>query len=211
MLRNYLKIAFRTLWKNKKLSIINITGLATGMACSLLIFLFVQDEFSYDKFYPEANLIHRVVKDFINDDGSRIPDATTPGPLAPAMQREIPEVEKIARIHPNWGGTTLMAYGNKKNSEEKVWRVDSSFFDVFTIPFIRGDSKSALKDINSIVITESTAKRYFFGEDPIGKILKMNGREDVTVTGVVADVPPQSHFHYDFLLSYRRLSSDAET
>src|SRR3990170_1103265 len=180
MLKNYLKIAFRTLWKNKKLSLINIGGLATGIACSLLIFLFVMDELSYDKHHHESELIHRVVKDFINDDGSRIPDATTPGPLAAAMQREIPEVEKITRLHPNWGQTTLIEYGDKKISEEKVCRVDSSFFDVFTIPFIKGDSKSALRDINSIVLTESTARRYFRNEDPIGKTLRMNGTEDVT-------------------------------
>ena len=211
MLRNYLKIAFRTLWKNKKLSFINIVGLATGMACSLLIFLFVKDELSYDKHHHESALIHRVVKDFINDDGSRIPDATTPGPLAAAMQREIPEVEKITRLHPNWGESTLIEYGDKKNLEEKVCRVDSSFFDVFTISFIKGDSKSALSDINSIVLTESTAKRYFSNEDPMGKTLRMNGTEDVTVTAVIADVPPQSHFHYDFLLSYRRLGEQAET
>ena len=211
MLRNYFKIALRTLWKNKKLSIINVAGLASGMACTLLIFLFVQDEFSYDKFYPEANLIHRVVKDFINDDGSRIPDATTPGPLARAMQREIPEVEKITRINPNWGGTTLIAYGEKRISEEKVWRVDSSFFEVFSISFIKGEAKSALSDINSIVLTESAAQRYFPQEDPIGKTLKMNGRDDVTVTAVISDVPAQAHFHYDFLLSYRRLPAQAET
>jgi putative ABC transport system permease protein len=205
MLKSYLKIAIRTIWKNKKLSAINIFGLATGMACSLIIFIFVEDELSYDRHHQDASRIHRVVKDFINDDGSRIPDATTPGPLAAAMQREIPEVESIARIHPNWGGTTPMEYGDKKMSEEKVWRVDSSFFDVFSVKFLKGDSKSALKDINSIVITESTAKRYFGAEDPIGKVIKMNNQDDITVTAVINDVPPQAHFHYDFLLSYRRL------
>src|ERR1043165_2066915 len=100
MIKNYLKIAFRTLWKKKKLSSVNIFGLATGMACSLLIFLFVQDELSYDKHHADADRIYRVVKDFINDDGSRIPDATSPGPLAKAMQDEIPEVESVTRVYP---------------------------------------------------------------------------------------------------------------
>jgi putative ABC transport system permease protein len=212
MFKNYLKIAFRTLWKNKKLSTINIFGLAVGMACSLLIFLFVQDELSYDKHHRDASRIRRVVKDFINDDGSRIPDATTPGPLAGALQRELPEVEHITRLHPDWGGTARMEYGDKKVTERKVWRVDSSFFDVFTVPFIKGDPETALLDINSIVLTESAAMRYFSkDEDPMGKTLKMNGRDDVTVTAVIADVPPQSHFHYDFLLSYRRLPAQAHT
>jgi putative ABC transport system permease protein len=211
MFENYLKIALRTLWKNKKLSTINIVGLAIGMACSLLIFLFVQDELKYDKHHADASNIHRVVKDFINDDGSRIPDATTPGPLAAAMQKEIPEVVAVTRLHPNWGGTTVMQYEGKTISEEKVCRVDSSFFQVFTVPFLKGDPKTALADINSIVITESAARRYFGNDDPIGKTLKMDREADVTVTAVVADVPPQSHFHYEFLLSYRRLGSNAET
>ena len=211
MLRNYLKIALRTLWKNKKLSAINIFGLAIGISCSLLIFLFVQDELAYDKDHQDADRIYRVVKDFINDDGSRIPDATTPGPLAAAMQREIPEVETISRLHPSWGGTTRFEYGDKKMTEEKVIRVDSSFFKVFTVPFLQGDPNTALSDNNSIILTERTAKRYFGNEDPIGKVMRMNTREDVTVTAVVADVPPQAHFHYDFLMSYRRLGLSAET
>jgi putative ABC transport system permease protein len=211
MLKNYLKIALRTLWKNKKLSAINIFGLAIGIGCSLVIFLFVQDELQYDKHHADSELIYRVVKDFINDDGSRIPDATSPGPLAAAMQKEIPEVEVITRVHPAWGGTTRMEYEVNKTTEDKVWRVDSSFFKVFTVPFIAGDAKTALGDINSIVLTRSAAERFFGNEDPIGKVIKMDGRDDVTVTAVVEDVPPQSHFHYDFLLSFRRLGPNVDT
>lgn len=210
MLRNYLKIAFRTLVKNKKLALINIFGLATGMACSLLIFFFVVDELSYDRFHKDSERIYRVVKDFINDDGTRIPDATTPAALAPAMQREIPEVVSVTRIHPNWGGTTLVEYRDKKISEALVWRVDSSFFEVFTFQFLKGDATSALQDVNSVVITETIAQRYFGDEDPIGKVLRLNQRDDVTVTAVIEDVPAQSHFHFDFLLSFRRLPRDLD-
>src|SRR5882762_1414590 len=102
MFKNYFKIAIRNLWKNKGLSFINIFGLASGMACSLLIFLFVTDELSYDRFNKGADRIYRVVKDFVNDDGSRLPDATTTPDLAPAMQREIPGVETFTRVFPNW-------------------------------------------------------------------------------------------------------------
>ena len=211
MLLNYFKIALRTLIKNRKLSLINVFGLALGMACSLLIFLFVEDELRYDKFHNDSGSIYRVVKDFINDDGSRIPDATTPAPLAAAMQREIPEVISVTRIHPNWGGTTLVEYGDKKISEEKLWRVDSSFFDVFTFKFVKGDPKTALSDINSIVLTESAAHRYFGDDDPMGKTLKLNQRNDVTVTAVIENVPPQSHFHFDFLMSFRVLPRAIET
>src|SRR3954464_3040098 len=103
MFRNYIKVALRNLWKNKVFSFINIFGLATGMACSLLIFLFVKDEVSYDSFHKDASHIYRVVKDFVNDDGSRLPDATTPPALASFMQREIPEVATTTRVFPNWG------------------------------------------------------------------------------------------------------------
>ncbi len=144
MIQNHLKIALRNLWKNKGFSSINIFGLAVGITCSLLIFLFVQDELSYDKFNKDSDNIYRVVKDFVNDDGSRLPDATTPPALAPAMQKEIPEVINVTRVFPNWGSNFLISYGDKKISEEKLYRVDSSFFDVFTFPFIQGEFKKSI-------------------------------------------------------------------
>ncbi len=211
MFKNYYRIALRTLWKNKKLTAINIIGLASGLACSLMIFLYVEYERGYDKSHTDAPNIYRVVKDFINDDGTRIPDATTPGPLAAVMQENLAEVQSITRIHPDWGGTVRISNEEKKFTESKVWRVDSSFFDVFTVKFLKGDATSALADINSVVLTESTAKRYFGNDDPIGKTLSMNGTDHVTVSAVINDVPAQSHFHYDFLLSYRRLPPAANT
>src|SRR5882757_5702764 len=114
MLRNYLKIAFRSLLRHRSISFINIVGLAVGMACCLLILLFVQDELSYDRQNADASRIYRIAKDFVNDDGSRLPDATTPTALAPAMQRELPEVEHVTRIFPAWGNKALMEYGDKK-------------------------------------------------------------------------------------------------
>ncbi|MEP6594463.1 MAG: ABC transporter permease, partial [Ginsengibacter sp.] len=159
MLRSYFKTTFRNLWKNRGFSFINIFGLATGIACSLLIFLFVTDELSYDRFNKDTGNVYRIVKDFVNDDGSKIPDATTPAALAPAMQREIPGVASITRIRPNWGRSYLIKYGNKKITEEKLFGVDSSFFDVFTFPFVKGNPKTAFRDINSIVLTKSAAKK----------------------------------------------------
>jgi putative ABC transport system permease protein len=179
-------------------------GLATGIACSLLIFLFVKDELSYDKFHKDSDNIYRVVKDFVNDDGSRIPDATTPAPLAAAMQKEIPEVLSVTRIHPNWGGSYLLKYANKKITEEKVYGVDSSFFDVFTFPFIRGDAKSAFKDVNSIVLTQSSAKKLFGNVNPVGKVINIDAFGDMMVSGVIKDVPHNSHFHFDYLVSFRK-------
>jgi putative ABC transport system permease protein len=208
MIKNYFKIALRNLLKYKGFSFINIFGLATGMACSLLIFLFVKDETSYDLYHKDAGRTYRVVKDFINDDGSRIPDATSPAALAPAMQREIPEVESVTRLMPNWGASWLVEYGNKKISEQKFWRADSNFFDVFTYSFIKGDPKTALGDVSSVVITETVAKRYFGNGDPMGKTLKISCcGGSLKVTGVIKDVPANSHFHFDLLSSFRQLGN----
>ncbi len=120
MLKNYFKIAFRNLWRAKAFSFINIFGLAIGMACSLLIFLFVKDEISYDRFHKDADNIYRVVKDFVNDDGTTLPDATTPPALAPAMQKEIPEIASVTRVFPSWGGNFLIKHGNKRITEERL-------------------------------------------------------------------------------------------
>src|SRR5215210_534986 len=204
MLRNYFKTAFRNLWKNRGFSFINIFGLATGIACSLLIFLFVKDELSYDRFHKDADNVFRIVKDFVNDDGSKIPDATTPAALAPAMQKEIPEVVSITRVRPNWGRSYLIKYKDKKITDEKLYGVDSSFFDVFTFPFVKGDAKNAFREVNSIVLTESAAKKYFINEDPIGKTINVDAYGDMMVSGVIKDVPDNAHFHFDYLVSFRK-------
>jgi putative ABC transport system permease protein len=204
MLSNYFKIAFRTLWKNKKLSFINILGLTTGITCSLLIFLFVSNELSYDRFHQDAQSVHRVVKDFIHDDGARIPDATTPAPLAPALVKEIPGVKQATTIFTF--GDYLVEHEDKRFNEGKIWRVDKGFFDVFTIPYLQGNPRTALEDKTSVVLTQSTAKRYFGNSDPIGKTLKIDS-EAFKVTGIVRDMPANSHFHFDFLLSLTTLSS----
>jgi len=210
MIKNYFKIAWRSLLKQKGFSFINIFGLATGMACSLLIFLFVKDETSYDRFHNDAGQIYRVVKDFVNDDGSRLPDATTPPALAPAMQRDIPEVAVTTRVFPGWGANFLIKYGDKKISEDKLYRVDSSFFDVFTFPFVHGNAKDAFREVQSIVLTESSAKRYFGNDNPVGKTLQIDRLGNLMVSGVLKDVPHASHFHFDFLISTRKFGGNID-
>jgi putative ABC transport system permease protein len=209
MIKNYIKIAFRSFLKHKGFSLINICGLAIGITCSLLIFLFVENELSYDRFHKGGDDVYRIVKDFINDDGSRIPDATTPAALAPAMNREIPEVVSITRIRPNWGRSYFIKYKDKRITEEKIYGVDSSFFDVFTFPFVVGNPKTAFKEINSIVLTQTAAKRYFGNDNAIGKTLNVDAFGDLLVTGVMKDVPANAHFHFDFLVSFRRQPGNA--
>ena len=210
MIKNYFKIAWRSLLKQKGFSFINIFGLATGMACSLLIFLFVKDETSYDRFHQDAGQIYRVVKDFVNDDGSRLPDATTPPALAPAMQKDIPEVATTTRVFPGWGANFLIKYGDKKINEDKLYRVDSSFFDVFTFPFVHGNARDAFKEVQSIVLTESSAKRYFGNDNPLEKTLQIDRLGNLMVTGVIKDVPHASHFHFDFLISTRKFGGNID-
>ena len=200
MLSNYLKIALRSLRKHRVVSFINIFGLAVGLACGLLIFLFVRDEWSYDRFNANADRTYRIVKDFVNDDGSRLPDATTPPALAPAMLHEIPEVEQATRIFPSWGGKYLIRYGEKSFTEDRLFRVDSNFFDVFSMLFLEGGAATAFHELNSIVITQTIARKYFGAQDPLGKVLRTDAG-DLKVTGVVKDVPDPAHFHFDFLIS----------
>ena len=205
MFKNYFKIAFKNIMRNKIFSFINIFGLASGMACSLLIFLFVKDEISYDRFNKDFGNIYRVVKDFVNEDGTKVPDATTPPALAVAMQREIPGVVSATRFfaNPDWGQNFLFKYEDKKFNEQKIFFVDSNFFNVFTLPFVKGNPHNAFKDANSIVITENVAKKYFGSENPIGKTFvaeQFPQSLPVTVTGVIKNIPQNSHFHFDFAI-----------
>jgi len=206
MFKNHLLIAVRTILKHKIFSAINLFGLAVGIACFAVIMLYIQDELAYDKFHPEANRIHRVVKDFVNDDGSKTPDATTPPALLPALRREIPEIEQAVRLFPSWGYKPLLTYGEKTFYEESFLRVDSTFFEVFTFTFVRGEAKSAFAQPLSIVLTESMARKYFGDEDPMGKTLIFDQRHSLQVSGIMKDVPAQAHFKFDFLIPLRSLS-----
>ncbi len=205
MIKNYLKIALRNLWKNKALSFINIFGLASGIACALLIILFIKDELSFDKFNKDPERIFRVVKDFVNEDGTTLPDATTPPALATAMQKDIPEIESTVRIFSNWGSKYLIKYNDKIFYEESLYRADSSIFTLFNFPFIKGNSATAFKQLKSIVFTQTAAKKYFGDDDPIGKTVNIDPMGPHTVTGVIKDIPSNSHFNFDFLISTRTL------
>jgi putative ABC transport system permease protein len=198
MLKNYIKIALRNFLKHIGFSFINIFGLAIGVACCLLIVLFVLDEVSFDRYHEKVDQIYRVgINGYINN--TRFQGVITCSPMAQTLVREYPEVTAATRLR-NFG-FPVFRYEDKVYSEERVFWVDQSFFDVFTVSFIRGDMSTALAEPNSIVLTRSMALKYFGDEDPIGKSLNADKRRDYLVTGVVEDTPRNSYFHYDFLAS----------
>jgi putative ABC transport system permease protein len=188
MFKNYLKIAFRNIIRHKGHSFINIAGLAIGMAVCILILLWIQHELSYDKFHEKADNIYRVIQE-------RSP--VTPTPLAPTLKKEIPEVIQATRYR--WVGNPLIKYGEKSFSDDKLFLVDPSFFDIFSFKFLKGDPGAALKNPFSAVLTEKTAQKYFGDEDPIGKSILVDNRLLVKVTGVIENVPENSHIQFDLL------------
>lgn len=196
MLKNYIKIAIRNLLKYKGTSFINILGLSVGIACCILISLFVLDELSYDRYHEKSDQIYRVTLQGIIGT-NEFNGAITCAPMAAAMVRDFPEVTAATRFR-NFGFPVLR-YGEKVFSEERFFWADPTIFDVFTIPFIKGNPKTALSKPNTVVITQTMAKKYFGNENPMGKILNADRRRDYLITGVVEDVPHNSHFHFDFL------------
>lgn len=195
MFRNYLKIALRNIVRNKIFSIINILGLAIGLACFILIFLWVKDETGYDRFHENADRLYRLLqKDHANPEFIW---TTTPTPLGPVLKEKIPEVEAFTRF---WFGGSLVKYEDKIFFEDEIRLVDPYFFHMFTFPFVEGDIESALPNIDAIVLTESTARKYFGDEDPVGKMLNIRDTLDLTVTAIVEDPPKKSHLRFTMLL-----------
>ena len=212
MLKNYIKIAFRNLNKSKGYAFINIAGLAIGMACCLLIVLYIQDELSYDNFHENADRIFRVVASS-SEDG--IPsNANGIFGTGPALKKDFPEVEDYVRIRKMGQGKKIyMGYEDRKFYEEWFFFADPSIFTLFTFPLIRGDADKALSEPNSIVITEAMANKYFGNDDPMGKTLETDPYNTgemmlFQVMGIAKDVPHNSHFHFDFLASYVNQTED---
>jgi putative ABC transport system permease protein len=174
MIINYIKIVVRGLLKGKTFSLINIVGLALGLSCFTIIMLYVENEISFDKFHQDSNNVVRVVKDFVNPDGTAIPDATTPPALAKAIRDELPEAEHVTRFVPTGGRRNLIEYGDKRFYELNVLRVDSSFLNVFDFELVKGSKNNPFNGIHSMLMTESTARKYFGDENPVGKIVKTN-------------------------------------
>ena len=196
MLKNYVKVALRNLGRQAGYSLINIAGLAVGVACCILILLYVQNEMSYDRHNQNLDQIYRVVlrgsvggKDFNT--------ATACAPMAQTLVADFPEVVQATRVRSF--GFPVMRYQDQVFSEEHFYWADSTFFDVFSATFMQGNARTALTKPNTVVLTRSTAEKYFGSENPIGRSINADNRRDYLVTGVVEDPPETSHFHFDFL------------
>ncbi|MEK6481360.1 ABC transporter permease [Catalinimonas sp. 4WD22] len=197
MFRNYFKVATRNLAKHKFYSILNILGLAIGMTCCLLIFLYVQHELSYDRFHSKVDRIYRLVTD-IKTPTETLNVGETSSPMAPYMKVDLPEVEEIVRLD---DARFLLQREDQTFQEDEAMLADSSFFEVFSFTLLEGDPKTALKAPFSIVLTENAAQKYFGHEDPMGQRLLLEGEYDCMVTGVMENVPENSHFTFEVLMS----------
>lgn len=209
MIRNYLKIAIRNLWRNKGFSAINIFGLAIGIATCLIIMLFVNNELSYDRFNKKANHIVRVSFQG-NVQGEKMNESTVMAPVAQTLKADFPEVKEATRIRDY--GTPKLIYGDKSFREDDFAFVDSNFFKVFTLPLIQGDAATALAEPNTVVITKALAQKYFGKEDPIGKVISFKDGKNAPckVTGMIDKVPVNSHFHFDLFASLSSLPDSRE-
>jgi len=199
MIRNYMKIALRNIKKHKGFSFINITGLSIGLTCTILMLAYVHHELSYDRFHKNAENIYKVI---CKTEGGL--NALSPGALKSAVLDGFPEVINAARVCP-WGGylnfNGSIRYEGNRYIENRFFIVDQEFLDIFTFPLISGNPQKALSEPFSIVLTQEMAEKYFGNEDPMGRILKFDNKYDYKITGILKEVPVNSHFMFDFLVS----------
>ncbi len=203
MIRNYLIATFRNLFRQKGYSIINILGLAIGFAAFILIMLHVADELSYDRFHSRADRIYRVsVNGMVAGDALNV--AVSAPPTGEAMVREIPQIITFTRVD-EFPQSVHFSYEERSFYQEGLLFVDSTFFDVFSFDLLQGNPSRALTEPYSLVLTKTVADKFFEGADPVGKVIRMNNNASFKVTGVVADPPLNSHFHFQALASFSTL------
>jgi putative ABC transport system permease protein len=205
MIKNYFKIAWRNLVKNKTFSAINIIGLASGLACFIMIALYVADELSYDQYNEKANRIYRVNGDIVFG-GNKLHMAASSDPMGPTLKKDYPQVEEYVRFY-DPGGIKRIKKGNEYIRETNTVFADSTLFNVFSLPALAGDTKTALNEPNTVVITESTAKKYFGTANAVGKTIETGtGKSGLyKVTAVIKDMPHNSHFNFDFIFTMKNV------
>jgi len=205
MIKNYLKVAIRNLIKHKGYAFINILGLAVGIAASVLIFLYILNEMSYDAFHEKADRTYRLTADWSNKGDSRIHQLGTPFILAKTIRENYPQVEAITQLSGPLGDV-IVRYRDIAFKETDVFCAEPSFFDVFSFPLLEGNPETSLEDTNKLIITQSLAQKYFGDEEPLGKTIEMQASDEkilFEVTGVMADIPQNSHFRFDMLVSMK--------
>lgn len=209
MIKNYFKVALRSIFRNKLTAFINIGGLALAMACSLLIFLFIKDELAYDRHHANADRVYRITRNFLSPDGSvNLHLGHVAPPFGPLLKNDFTAFEVVARTLQN---RFLMAY-QESSEEKKSFNEDNAFYaepeilKIFSIPIIEGSGEKSLTNPFQVMMSQSTAKRYFGDESAIGKSLKVSNQYDVVVSGVFEDFPKQSHWHPDFFISFSTLN-----
>ncbi len=205
MLRNYLKVALRTVKRQKIYSFINILGLAIGIACCLMIYLYVSYEMSYDKFYPDYSRIYRVATDSRFQSRSHV-WALTPAPLVPVLEEDFPRIEQAARILSK--GRGIVKKDEQLSFADRIFYADPKVFDLFGISFLYGESSTALVRPNTMVITQSFSGIHFGKNNPIGQTLTIDSHE-YEITGVVPDPPSNTHFRYNVLMNIDDLAEDS--
>ncbi len=200
MFRNYLKIALRNFSRNRVYSFINVFGLAIGIACCVLILLYVNDELSYDNYHNNGDRIHRILS-FSTIGGTTRHFSMSPPALAPELESTIPEVESYVRIFNRWENAQIRI-DDRSIIDSGFLLTDSTFFEIFSFEFISGSPESAIDEPNTVVLTEKTAKRLFGDEDPMGKIIHFEHMrmENVLVTGIIKEVPENSHFTFNYIM-----------
>ncbi len=201
MISNYLKVAWRNLLKNKTFSLINIAGLAIGLSCFMLISLYVLDELSFDRYHEKAGRIYRIHSD-ISIGGTELRLAVVSDPMGATLKKDYPVVEQFTRIYA-YSGSKFLKKGTEYINETDAVYVDSTFFDVFSFPAVAGNLHNALDEPNTMVISESAAKKYFGTTDVIGKIIEegVSDKTSYKITAVIEDMPKNGHFRFDFLMS----------
>ena len=204
MLHNYLSVALRNLRRHPAYSLINISGLAIGMATCILILMYIQDELGYDRYHPHADRVYRIVDD-IESGGQTNQTAGTPTGWGPALKRDFPEIELLVRMR-GTESAWLVDLGNTIYYERKVIWAEPELFEMFSMPLVLGDPATALSEPYSMVISEDLAYKYFGAEDPIGKAVNLDNRWDFMVTGVMRNLPTNSHMRPDMLVSYTTMN-----
>jgi putative ABC transport system permease protein len=202
MLNHFLKTGFRNFWRNKSATVLNIFGLAIGLTTVILILEYVINEVSYDRFHKDKEQIYRVIVKQ-EKEGAISPTAYLTAAVAPSMSEDFPEVEHFARFSNPAGG--FLTFGDEKFQAENLTYTDSAFFDIFTFPLVAGNPANALSEPYQVVLTESLARKIFGKDDPLEQVIRLNGQDNLKVTGIIADFPPNSTLKFDAMVSISTL------